>query len=106
MTHLQLFIEVFGENVFTEPRNQYKTDRRIASYYFMHTVLDIGDSDTARALGRSRTAVIHGRQRFLGLMESGDKIAIAIWKHMNERIKLLYSDLEKTGRKNESCLGK
>ena len=104
MTHLQLFTEIFGENVFTEPRNQYKTDRRIASYYFMHTVLDIGDSDTARALGRSRTAVIHGRQRFLGLMESGDKIAIAIWKHMNERIKLLYSDLEGRGEINKGEL--
>jgi len=94
MTHRELFIEIFGQDVFKDPRTGYKTDRRIAAYAFMSSVLKMKDAHIAEAIGRSRTTVILGRQRFLGLMESGDKIAIAIWKHMNERIKLLYSDLE------------
>lgn len=97
MTHRQLFIEIFGQDVFKGPRTGYKTDRRIAAYAFMSSVLKMKDARIAEAIGRSRTTVVLGRQRFLGLMESGDKIAIAIWKHMNERIKLLYSDLDRCG---------
>lgn len=106
MKHRELFIEIFGEDVFEGARKQHKTDRRTAIYYFMAEMLKMKDVDIAAATGRSRPAVIQGRQRFKGLLESQDKIAIAIWEHMNERIKLLYSELEKTGRKNESCLGK
>ncbi len=94
MTHRQLFIEIFGQDVFKDPRTGYKTDRRIAAYEFMSSVLKMKDARIAEAIGRSRPTVIQGRQRFKGLLESQDKIAIAIWKHMNERIKLLYSDLE------------
>ena len=94
MTHRQLFIEIFGQDVFKDPRTGYKTDRRTAAYAFMSSVLKMEDARIAEAIGKSRATVIQGRRRFAGLIESNDKIALAIWKHMNERIKLLYSDLE------------
>lgn len=94
MTHRQFFIEIFGQDVFTGPRTGYKTDRRTAAYAFMSNVLKMKDAHIAEAIGRSRTTVIHGRQRFTDLLDSNDKIALAIWEFMNERIKLLYSDLE------------
>ena len=104
MTHRQLFIEIFGEDVFEGPRKQNKTDRRIAIYYFMSEMLKMKDVDIAAATGRSRPAVIQGRQRFKGLLESQDKIAIAIWVHMSERLKLLYSDLESCSEINKGEL--
>ena len=94
MTHRQLFIEIFGQDVFKDPRTGYKTDRRTAAYAFMSSVLKMEDARIAEAIGRSRTTVIHGRQRFTDLLDSNDKIALSIWEFMNERIKLLYSDLE------------
>lgn len=100
MTIKQIFTEIFGENVFEDPRTGYKTDRRTAAYAFMSSVLDMEDARIAEAIGRSRTTVLQGRRRFAGLIESGDKTAIAIWKHMNERIKLLYSDFNEVDCKD------
>ncbi len=82
MTHRELFIEIFGEDVFEGARKQHKTDRRTAIYYFMSEMLKMKDVDIAAAIGRSRPTVIQGRQRFKGLLESQDKIAIAIWEQM------------------------
>ena len=94
MTHRQLFIEIFGQDVFKDPRTGYKTDRRTAAYAFMSSVLKMEDARIAEAIGRSRTTVLQGDNGSQDNLESNDKIALAIWEFMNERIKLLYSDLE------------
>lgn len=105
MTHRELFIEIFGQDVFKDPRTGYKTDRRTAAYAFMSSVLKMKDAHIAEAIGRSRTTVIHGRQRFADLLDSNDKIALAIWEYMNERIRLLYSDLDGRSEINKGELG-
>lgn len=96
MTTIELFEEVFEENVFADPRTQERTDKRCGAYLYMKKVMGMGHVEIGREIGRSHSTVGLGAKRFEGLLEIGDKSAENIWRIINERVDdiLAYTDGE------------
>lgn len=87
MTTIELFTEVFGENVFDDPRTQERTDKRTGAYYFMKKVMGMTHENIAAEIGRNQSTIGVGAKRFQGLLEIGDPGAIEIWRVMDDGIK-------------------
>lgn len=87
MTTIELFTEVFGENVFEDPRTQERTDKRTGIYYYMKKVIGMTHHEIAREVGRNQSTVGVGAKRFAGLLEIGDPGAMEIWRVMDDGIK-------------------
>lgn len=82
----QLFAEIFGENVFEDPRTQERTDKRTGAYYFMKKVMGMTHHEIAKEVGRNPSTIGVGAKRFKGLLEIGDPVAVKIWRMMDEGI--------------------
>lgn len=85
----ELFEEALGPDVFSRKRTPEIADKRNAAYLFMRrggmTYREISD-----ITGRTHATILSGVERFKGLLESGDKIAIKTWDNLcNDIIPLL-----------------
>ncbi len=87
MTIIELFIEIFGENVFEGPRTQERADKRTGAYYYMKKVMGMTHENIAAEIGRNQSTIGVGAKRFQGLLEIGDPGAIEIWMVMYDGIK-------------------
>ena len=87
MTAIELFTEVFGENVFDDPRTQERTDKRTGAYYYMKKVMGMTHHEIAKEVGRNHSTVGVGAKRFKGLLEIGDPGAMEIWRMVDDGIK-------------------
>lgn len=89
MTTIELFTEVFGENVFEDPRTQERTDKRTGAYYYMKKVIGMTHHEIAKVVGRNHSTVGVGAKRFKGLLEIGDPEAVEIWRMLNDGVNAL-----------------
>lgn len=89
MTTIELFTEIFGDNVFEDPRTQERTDKRTGAYYYMKTVMGMTHTEIADEIGRNQSTVGVGAKRFAGLLESGDPEAVEIWRMLNDGVNAL-----------------
>lgn len=94
MTTLEIFKEVFGENVFVASRKREIVDKRIAAYTCMHILMKMKYREISELTGRSHATIINGEKRFKGLLQVGDKKAKKIWKDMNVEIVRLLARLD------------
>ena len=85
MTTIELFTEIFGEDVFEDPRTQERTDKRTGAYYYMKKVMGMRLYEISDETGRNHSTVSVGIKRFTGLLDTGDSSALEIWKNINER---------------------
>ena len=79
MTAKEFFISVFGADVFDAPRTQPRSDRRAAAYTFMRTKMGMTYESIGKEIGRNHSTVMHGVNRFSGLLQNNDPDAIKIW---------------------------
>ena len=86
MTIKQIFTEIFGENVFEDPRTQERTDKRTGAYYYMKTVMGMTHQEIAAEIGRNQSTIGVGGKRFKGLLEIGDPGAKEIWRVIDDGI--------------------
>ena len=94
MTTIELFTEVFGENVFDDPRTQERADKRTGAYYYMKKVMGMTHENIAAEIGRNQSTIGVGAKRFQGLLEIGDPGANEIWRVMDDKIKRIMAHTE------------
>lgn len=86
MTTLEIFENVFGENVFVKSRKREIVDKRIAAYTFMRKMMKMTYREIADATGRTHATVINGVKRFTGFLEVGDADAVKLYVDMYNHI--------------------
>lgn len=94
MTIIELFTEIFGEDIFVGPKTQGRADKRTGAYMFMSKAMKMSNEEIANEIGKTRSTVISGVKRFSGLLEMGDPTATGIWKSINERANAILSHAE------------
>lgn len=85
MTIIELFTEIFGEDVFVGPKTQGRADKRTGAYTYMKKAMGMRLYEISDEVGRNHSSISVGIKRFKGLLETGDPLAVEIWRNIDER---------------------